>query len=90
MAKRLRAGGMSVEDVVRTVSPLRNELKLNIRAQGSWWAARAADIRNVFKYGNRAGPSAESLFARYGSWEKALEAISRTNPTVNRLTGVAQ
>jgi hypothetical protein len=80
---------MSAEEVVRTVSPLRNELKLNIREQGSWVLSKAADLRNLLKYGNRAGPSPDDLFRQYGSWEKALEAISRTNPTVNRLTGVA-
>jgi RHS repeat-associated protein len=88
MAGRLRAGGMSAEDVVRTVSPLRNELKLNIREQGSWFAARAADIRNLLKYGNRAGPSPNNLFRQYGSWDKALDAISRTNPMINRVMGV--
>jgi len=89
LARRLRAAGMSAEDVVRTVSPLRNELKLNIREQGSWLIARLADLRNLLKYGNRAGPSPDALFRQYGAWEKALEAISRTNSTVNRLTGVA-
>lgn len=85
----MRAGGMSAEEVVRTVSPLRNELKLNIREQGSWLLSKAADLRNLIVYGNRAGPSAEQLLLRYGSWEKALDAISRTNATVNRVTGVA-
>jgi RHS repeat-associated protein len=90
MAQRLRGSGMSAEQVVRTVSPVRNELKLNTREQGSWLVARAADVRNLVVYGNRAGPSPEQLFQRYGSWDKALEAISRTSPTVNRMAGAKQ
>jgi hypothetical protein len=89
VAGRLKAGGMSAEEVVRTMSPLRNELKLNIREQGPWILSKAADLRNVIVYGNRAGPSPEQLLLRYGTWEKALDAISRTNTTLNRVTGVA-
>ena len=90
LAQRLRGRGMSAEEVVRTVSPMRNELKLNIRAQGSWLAARAADARNLLRYGNRAGPSADDLFRRYASWDAALQAISRTHPTLNHILGVGQ
>lgn len=38
---------------------------------------------------DRLGPSPDDLFERYGSWDKALEAISRTSSTMNRMTGVA-
>jgi RHS repeat-associated protein len=89
MAQRLRASGSSAEEVVRTVAPIRNEVKLNIRDRGSWFAARLADARNLLKYGDRAGPSPDDLFEQYGSWEGALDAIQRTNPHVNTLTGAA-
>jgi hypothetical protein len=79
---------MPAEEVVRIVSPLRNELKRNIRAQGSWIVARVAELRNLVKYGDRLGPSPDALFRTYGSWEKALEAISRTNVTLNKVMGV--
>ena len=88
MGQSMRAAGASAEQAVRALSPLRNQLKLDLRAEGSWFSARAADIRNMIKYGDRAGPSADDLYRQYGSWERALDAMGRTNATVNRALGV--
>jgi hypothetical protein len=88
VAQRLHAGGMSAEGVVRTMSPIRNELKLNIRAQGSKLLGKLADIRNQLKYGDRGGPTAEWLYKHNDdNWEKAMDSISRTNKGLNRLLG---
>jgi len=73
---------MSAEQAARLLVPLRNQLKLDLRAQGSWFAARAADLRNLVRYGDRAGPTADQLYERYGTWERVLESLSRTNATV--------
>jgi RHS repeat-associated protein len=84
----MRAAGASAEQAARALAPLRNQLKLDLRAQGSWLAARAADLRNLIKYGNRAGPSADDLLRQYGSWERVLDALGHTSDAVNRAFGV--
>jgi hypothetical protein len=86
--QRMRELGASAEQIARALVPLRNQLKVDIRAQGSWFAARSADLRNLIRYGNRAGPTADDLFRQYGSWEKVVEAVGRTNQTLNRALGV--
>lgn len=86
----IRAAGVNADDTLRILASLRNELKLEVRRQGPWWAARAADIRNIFKYGNRAGPSADDLIRQYGSAENALEALGRTSAAVNHATGAGK
>lgn len=83
----MRAAGMSSEQSARLLVALRNNLKLEVRAQGSWVLARAADLRNVVKYGNKAGPNADQLYRQYGSWDKVLDAMSRTSNTVNKVMG---
>jgi hypothetical protein len=89
-AQAMLSNGMSAEQIVRTLAPVRNTLKLNIRAQGSWLLGKIADARNYFKYGDKAGPSPEWLLKRYKTWEDALEALTRTNSTVNKITGVGR
>ncbi|TWB09206.1 RHS repeat-associated protein [Nitrospirillum amazonense] len=82
-----RAAGASAEDMARLTVQMRNELKLQIRSQGDWLLARVADVRNLVKYGNRAGPTADQLFEKYGTWDAVLDALNRTNRTVNKMTG---
>jgi len=86
----MRAAGASAEQAVRELVPLRNQLKLDLRAEGSWFAALAADFRNLIRYGNRAGPTADDLYRQYGSWERAFEALGHSNPRVDSALGVVR
>ena len=86
-ASSIRAAGLNAEQTARILVPLRNSLKMEIRAQGSWIASKVAGLRNQFKYGNRAGPSADELYRKHGSWEGVLDSLGKTNATVNRATG---
>lgn len=86
----MRAAGTSAEQAARLLVPLRNQLKLDLRVQGSWFAARTADVRNLVRYGNRAGPTADDLYRQYGSWDKVLDALGRTNTTVDTVLGVGR
>jgi filamentous hemagglutinin len=79
--------GTSVENAARWAVPARNALKLSIREQGSFILARLEDVANFIRYGNRAGPSADQLFAQLKSWDAVLESVTRTNETVNKLLG---
>ena len=86
-AQAMRSAGSSVETAARWAVGARNMLKLEVRSQGSWFAARLADLRNLILYGNRAGPTAEQLFGELKSWESVLESVTRTSDTVNKLSG---
>jgi RHS repeat-associated protein len=90
LGQSMRAAGSSAEQAARVLVPLRNQLKLDLRAQGSWVAARTADIRNLIRYGNRAGPTADDLYRQHGSWDKVLDALGRTNTTVDTVLGVGR
>ena len=88
LGQSMRAAGASAEDTLRTVNPLRNALKQEIRAQGPWWAARLAEFRNLVKYGNPTGPTADWMLGEYGNAQDALDALERTDPTVNQWVGL--
>jgi hypothetical protein len=75
----------SVEAVARDAVRARNLLKLEERANGPWFAARWADLRNLVRYGDRAGPTAEQLFKQFGSWEKVLDKVRETSPAYDHL-----
>lgn len=51
-------------------------------------AGKLFDARNVFKYGNSLGPSANHLFGNYGTWEGVIAASGRTNAFWNMLGGL--
>lgn len=86
-AQSIRAAGVSSEDALRLLNPIRNQIKLEERAKSSWFAKAYANATNLFKYGNVAGPSADDLYRQHGSWERALESLAKTRGNVNRLTG---
>jgi hypothetical protein len=86
-AKDMVTKGSTLEVASRWAVQARNELKLAERAAGPWFAARAADIMNLIRYGNRAGPTADRLFRDLQSWAQVLESVGRTNETINRMTG---
>jgi hypothetical protein len=79
------AEGRSVESVAREAVSARNALKVEMREMGSWATARFADVRNLIKYGDRAGQSPDQLLVKYGTWDKVLEAVQRTSETFNKL-----
>jgi hypothetical protein len=79
------ANGETVETVAREAVAARNALKVEVRALGPWVAARAADVRNIFVYGNRAGKTADELFSVHKTWDGVLESVGRTNQLINKL-----
>lgn len=87
LGERLVGRGWTYEQAARSLVPVRNFVKVNVREQGGWLAGRWADIRNLIKYGNYAGPSPDWLFKRSGSWAKVFAKISKTSEAVNRYAG---
>ena len=86
-SQKLLQAGISPEIVAREMVAARNAIKLETRAMGGWLQHQYGNIRNFFKYGNKAGPSADQLFQKYGSWEKVIEKVTETNKTINKITG---
>ena len=81
----MRNAGKPVQQIAETAVNMRNEAK--ILARGYMDAADVASLetRNIARYGNAVGPSAELLVAEYGSWNEVIEASLRTDMFYNLL-----
>jgi len=84
-AVAMMENGATAEAAARAMVPVRNALKMQQRAAGSWLARKWANLRNLVKYGRREGPTADDLFEKYGSWEKVVDKLAETDPNLNRL-----
>lgn len=88
VADTMRAHGASEEEIARTLVDLRNEAKDITRAGMSPEAIEVLEQRNIAKYGNPLGPTADQQFAKYGSWAKVIEAATRTSAAVDQELGL--
>jgi len=73
----MRQAGMSSEQIARTLSAERNALKVQFRALSPPEAVNAFEARNLAKYGDRLGPSADQLQAAGKTWEQIIEGATR-------------
>ncbi|KIF07433.1 hypothetical protein PL81_01960 [Streptomyces sp. RSD-27] len=83
-AADMRAAGASEEEVARELVDMRNQAKEITRAGMTPQEVRILEERNIAKYGNPLGPTADQLYAKYGSWEKVSDASMRTSYAVDR------
>ncbi|AZM57180.1 hypothetical protein DMA15_35325 [Streptomyces sp. WAC 01529] len=88
VAERMRAAGSSDEEIARTLVAMRNEAKDITRAGMSPEAVEALEARNMKKYGNPLGPTADQQFAKYGSWAAVIEASTRSSAAVDQELGL--
>lgn len=65
------ANGSTTEEIARAVSAKRNEIRLAAYVNNPDGLAKVKKS-NLDTYGNENGPTPESLFEKYGSWEKVL------------------
>ncbi|MFI8437247.1 hypothetical protein ACIGJO_26605 [Streptomyces sp. NPDC079020] len=86
--QRMRDEGRSDEEIARVLVDMRNEAKDITRAGMSPEAVAMLEARNIAKYGNPLGPTADQLFARYGSWSEVIDAATRSNAAVDRELGL--
>lgn len=80
----LRAAGATEEEVARELVDMRNQAKEITRAGMTPAEVRILEERNQAKYGNPLGPTADQLYAKYGSWELVSDAAMRTSYAVDR------
>lgn len=84
---KMESQGKSTEEIARAVSALRNDIRLEAYKDNPE-GLRMAKESNLKKYGNEYGPTAESLFEKYGSWEKVLEKSFSSNPGMDACLGL--
>ena len=79
--------GADIETVARAVSALRNELRLRAY-DGDPEGLEAVKASNLAAYGDENGPTADSLFEKYGSWETVLEKAFSVNSGMDACLGL--
>lgn len=84
----MRAEGRSEEDVARALVRMRNDAKDTVRAGMTPAQVAQLEARNLEKYGNPLGPTADQLHLKYGAWEKVSEAATRSSGAVDRELGL--
>lgn len=77
----------SVEEIARAVSAKRNELRLELYKDDPEGLEKVKKS-NFETYGNENGPTAESLFEKYGSWEKVLIKSFSSNSGMDACLGL--
>ena len=86
MIETMRAAGKTDEEIARAVSQRRNELRLEAYV-GDPEGLAVAKRRNLETYGSELGPTPESLFRKYGSWQKVTEKALGTNAGMDACLG---
>ncbi len=85
--EEMNAQGKSVEEIARAVSALRNENRL-ASYKNDPEGLEKVKKSNLDTYGNENGPTADSLFNKYGSWEKVLMKSFSSNSGMDACLGL--
>jgi len=83
----MRATGVSDEDIASQIVDMRNQSRMSKYSEDQLPMLYA---RNVNTYGNQFGPTYESLLAKYGSPQGVIASGTRSNPSMDILTGIAE
>ena len=86
MIENMLLQGNNVETIARAVSRRRNELRLEVHADDPEGLARVKKS-NLETYGDENGPTADSLYEKYGSWQTVLEKALGTNAGMDACLG---
>ena len=74
----MKAKGASTEEIARAVSAERNRLRL-AAYDGDPEGLAEVKKSNLETYGHEDGPTADELFAKYGSWEAVIQKAFSPN-----------
>jgi hypothetical protein len=77
IADRLKEGGQSEEQIARHLVGARNAIKYAFRKETEPALLAWMQSRNLAKYGDPLGPTAETQLIRYGSWDEVIKAACR-------------
>ena len=87
LEEKLVGEGADTETVARAVSALRNELRLRAY-DGDPEGLEAVKASNLAAYGDENGPTADSLYEKYGSWGTVLEKAFSVNSGMDACLGL--
>lgn len=79
--------GSSIEEMARAVSAERNRLRLETYKDDPEGLKKVKQS-NLETYGDENGPSADSLYEQYGSWETVLQMAFGSNPGMDACLGL--
>ena len=77
----------NVEEIARAVSSRRNEIRLESYKDNPEGLEKVKKS-NMETYGNENGPTPESLYEKYGSWQTVLEKALSSNPGMDACLGM--
>ena len=84
---KMTVEGKSVEEIARAVSAKRNELRLASYKDDPIGLEKVKKS-NLDTYGNENGPTPESLYEKYGSWEKVIIKSFSSNSGMDACLGL--
>ena len=84
---RMKEEGATVEEMARAVSIERNRLRL-AAYDGDPAGLAEARKSNLDTYGHEDGPTADEMFAKYGSWEVVLQKAFSPNLGMDACCGL--
>lgn len=88
VADHMHEEGRSDEEIARVLVDMRNQAKDITRAGMTPEEVQALEQRNMKKYGNPLGPTADQQYAKYGSWATVIKAATRTSAAVDQELGI--
>lgn len=83
----MRSKGASIEEMAKAVSTERNVLRLAAYKDDEEGLKKVKQS-NLDTYGNENGPTPESLYEKYGSWEMVLQKAYSSNPGMDACCGL--
>ena len=87
LMQEMESAGCTLEEIARAVSHERNMLRLDSYRDNPEGLA-AAKASNLAAYGNEEGPTADSLYEKYGSWQTVLEKAFSINSGMDAVCGL--
>ena len=87
VVNKMKAEGYSMEEIANAANQQRNINRLNDYINDPEGLLTVKQ-RNLIKYGNENGPTADYLYNKYGSWEKVIEKSMSANPGMDACCGL--
>lgn len=87
LIEQMLGEGKNIEEIARAVSTRRNELRLESYKDDPEGLEKVKKS-NLDTYGNENGPTPESLYEKYGSWQTVLEKALSSNPGMDACLGM--
>ena len=77
----------SVENIARTISTKRNQIRLDFYKDDPEGLAKLKE-RNLSQYGHEEGPLPDELYEKYGSWEMVITKAFSVNSGMDACLGL--